>query len=473
MSYERMPGGLGTWRARWLLARHNGLLGALFYPLALAVVMPAVLVWGAVLALLDIGSARLGNRGAVPVTPGRHPELYALVEQTARRLDTPMPDRVLLTAAPTVELTVFYRQRHLLIGLPLLDCLTADELRALLGHRLALLRYRHAGLVTGLLDLWVDAVRAESYEEGAGLRRATELRTRLADLAAEVQRDADEAAVRAAGGTERAARAFALATIVSDEYADYLEHAGIPEHRWWRPVEVGISDVDEGWRQVLSHGLADSGWDADEARVLATVHPRLSVALPTLGTEPLRPTRIADPVPVAPLTERERRRLVRRLMEIPRPRHIRWFTFADSPPGWWHRRATRDADSVRADVARVLGREAADDLEVFEVVRTRPRDVLAAAMDVPVHELSADPRDYETDQPPEALVWLIETNLLRRGWRLAHPAVRGVLIGPDGTRVDAREVITRIERAAVPAGNADPTATKLLRSWLTPTGTQG
>ncbi len=461
MSYDELPGGLGTWRARWLLARHNGMFGPLIYLLVLVVVVPVMLLWFAILALVGAGSARLGNRGGVPVTPKTHPELYALVEETARRLGTPMPGRVLLTAAPTVEVAVAYRQRYLLIGLPLLDCLSAAELRALVGHRLALLRYRHADLVAGLLDLWIDAVRAESYEEGRGQRRAAELRRTLAGFATEAHRDADDAAVLAAGGVDPAARAFALASVVSDEYASFLDDSGVPERRWWRLVEVGISDVDDGWRRALRHGLGDSDWDDEEARLLATIHPRLAVALRALGDTPLPATPTADRVPVAPLSERERRRVTRQVLDIPYPRYIRWTTFADAPQRWWRRRVAREADSVRADVAAVLGREPVDDVEVFQVFRTRPREVLAAALDVPVNELSDDPHDWEMGaEPPGALVWLVEENLLRRGWRLAHPAVRGVLVGPHGDRVDARDVIARADREAPDS--------QTLRDWLAP-----
>ncbi|WP_433530808.1 M48 family metallopeptidase [Micromonospora sp. CA-263727] len=466
MSYDRLPGGLGTWRARWLLARHNGILGPLTYLVALVVVLPVMLLWGALLALVGAGSARLGNRGGVPVTPKSHPELYDLVAATAQRLGTPMPGRVLLTATPTVDVTVAYRQRHLEIGLPLLACLSTAELRALVGHRLALLRHRHADLVTGLLDLWTDAVQAESYEEGRAQRRAAELRRTLAGFAAEAQRDADDAAVLAAGGVDPAARAFALASLVADEYAGFLDNSGVPEQRWWRPVEVGISDVDDGWRRALHHGLGESDWAADDAQLLATIHPRLAVALRALGHAPLSVTLTADPVPVPPLSERERRRVTRRIMDIPYPRYIRWSSFADSPPRWWLRRAIRDVTRVRSDVALVLGREPVDDVEVFQVVRTRPREVLAAALDVPVDELSDHPHDWELgDEPPDVLIWLVEENLLRRGWRLAHPAVRGVLVGPRGDRVDARDVIAQAGREAEDAPG--------LRRWLGPTAPTG
>ena len=44
MSYDELPGGLGTWRARWLLARHNGMFGPRREPAAarLALAHPAV-----------------------------------------------------------------------------------------------------------------------------------------------------------------------------------------------------------------------------------------------------------------------------------------------------------------------------------------------------------------------------------------------------------------------------------------------
>lgn len=39
-------------------------------------------------------------------------------------------------------------------------------------------------------------------------------------------------------------------------------------------------------------------------------------------------------------------------------------------------------------------------------------------------------------------IWcLVEDRLLTRGWRLEHPAVRGVLISADGHRLDARDLV--------------------------------
>jgi hypothetical protein len=43
--------------------------------------------------------------------------------------------------------------------------------------------------------------------------------------------------------------------------------------------------------------------------------------------------------------------------------------------------------------------------------------------------------------PSPGVSYLVEDQLLPRGFRLEHPAVRGVLLGPDGQRVDARHLV--------------------------------
>jgi hypothetical protein len=60
----------------------------------------------------------------------------------------------------------------------------------------------------------------------------------------------------------------------------------------------------------------------------------------------------------------------------------------------------------------------------------------------------------QVDDVLDGAALLMEHALLDRGWRLKHPAVRGVLVGPAGTVVD---------RDAMAAAINDPT---LLRGWL-------
>ncbi|MEV0324923.1 M48 family metallopeptidase [Micromonospora echinospora] len=451
---HRLPGGLSTWWGRWLTARRSGAVWFAVWLVALLVVVPVTAPFVVGVGLLSWVAARVGPRGAAVGRQDR-PELYALVEQVAAGLGTRPPDRVWLTAEPVVAAEVVAGRSHLSIGLPLLDCLTPARLRALVGYQLALLRHRHPGLVIDLLAVWSDSVREETGAEGRRQSRAAALRTRLDAFATEVQRTADEAAVAAAGDADLAAEAFTLADMVAEKYDGFLTDSGVPERRWWRLYEVSVSDVTDGWRRMLSEGPDRADWDEDDAALLARLHPRLGSPLTALGISPpsIRPA--PDAVPVTPLTRHEQRRTVRRLRGIPYPQYIRWTTFEEAPTSWWRRRARQDAQGVREAVAAVLGREPVDDVEVTEVVWNRPREVLAAALDVPVTELPEDPADPTgVDDPPEALLRLVEENLLRRGWRLEHPAVRGVLLGPTGERVSAWDVLAATRR--------DPAA---LRRW--------
>jgi hypothetical protein len=78
----------------------------------------------------------------------------------------------------------------------------------------------------------------------------------------------------------------------------------------------------------------------------------------------------------------------------------------------------------------------------------------------------SDPASAEDiNEVLEFVVPVIEHALLARGWRLKHPAVRGVLVGPAGTLVDRDRLVDAYN---------DPA---LVRGWLservTPTTTGG
>ncbi|MFB6395620.1 hypothetical protein [Polymorphospora lycopeni] len=378
----------------------------------------------------------------VAVTEASQPALHHLVTDVARWLDLPVTP-VRLTLEPEIAAGFDARRnRQLSIGLPLLACLNVAEVRALVGHELTLLHRPDARQVIKTLGRRQQAILDEEYEDGRARRRAGTVRRKLDPLAAEVQHGADGAAITAAGGREPAARAFALASLVQDEYVDFLVESGIPPYAL-RLFEAGISDLDDGWRRVVRRGTAESLWDEDAAAVLATVHPRLAEAMTALGAGPLPVAEAARPVPVTPLTVREQRRLVRELRAIDALKIVRWTTFREAPAGWWRRRAAKYAKGVRADVAAVLGREPVDDVEAIQVIHDRAPELTALVFDVPVEEMTGD------DGPHPSQLWLLENHLLRRGWRLEHPAVRGVLVAPDGRRLDGYEVL-----------RADPTAVR-------------
>ncbi|MEV0610314.1 hypothetical protein AB0I61_28515 [Polymorphospora rubra] len=380
----------------------------------------------------------------VPITEASQPALRQLVTEVARWLDLPPDTPARLTLEPEIAAGFDARRtRRLSIGLPLLACLNVAEVRALVGHELTLLHRPDARQVIRTLARRSQAVLDEEYEDGRARRRARATRRKLDPLAAEVQHGADGAAITAAGGREPAARAFALAGLVQDEYVTFMVESGVPPYAL-RLFEAGISDLDDGWRRTLRRGVAESLWDADAAALLATVHPRLAETMTALGAGPLPLAEAARPVPVSPLTVREQRRLVRELRAIDPLKIVRWTTFQDAPASWWRRRAAKYAKSVRADVATLLGREPVDDVETIGVLRSRGRELTALAFGVPVEEVTGDAG------PDEPQMWLLEDHLLRRGWRLEHPAVRGVLVAPDGRRVDGYEVLgTGVDPAAV------------------------
>ena len=106
---DRLPGGIGVSRGRWVLARDGG-LGALFFHLPMVLFFaviggiallerdPGVLVvMIAPLAITGVAS-RLRRPGAA-VTAEHQPDLHALVTEAARRIGTAPPDRIWLARA--------------------------------------------------------------------------------------------------------------------------------------------------------------------------------------------------------------------------------------------------------------------------------------------------------------------------------------------------------------------------------------
>src|SRR5262249_18628704 len=119
-----MPGDISLWRARWLLLRYGS-----------AMVMPPV-----------------------GVEADGQTELLALVDEVAGRVGVPRPDTVLLSGTGTIRGWARRSTRILVIGLPLLQCLPVDEIRALVAHELAIMNHGRAHLVVRLRELHEAAV---------------------------------------------------------------------------------------------------------------------------------------------------------------------------------------------------------------------------------------------------------------------------------------------------------------------------
>jgi hypothetical protein len=443
----RLPGGLGIWRAGWLVVRHGepGLGLIIFWAVMVGV---ALRLDGFALPLicgvLSFAVLSRLNRPGTRVTAQSQPALHALVHEVARRIGVEPPIRIWLTGVPVVAARVtVVGQRELLIGAPLLAGLATAELRPLIAYELSLLRHTRPRLVLNLHHQWVE-LTSESLAaaEDGHAPRATARRRTLDRFAAEVTSLADRDAITAAGGSTIAARAFALAHLTESEYRHFLEDSGTPPGRRWL-LDRGISDLDDGWRRAVRHGVGETEWDADEAALLAALHPELAAPLAGLGGAALPLDPATEPLPLAPLHRREQRRMTRQVLGLPLPRYISWKTFAETPTKWWARRAGEQADTIRELVGLVLGRPPEDDVETIVVLMTRPREYAAAVLDCPVEELDEPRREPQVAAELPATV-VVEDALLRRGWRLEHPAVRGVLVGPDGTRIDARDLVRSV-----------------------------
>jgi hypothetical protein len=220
-----------------------------------------------------------------------------------------------------------------------------------------------------------------------------------------VEDDSDAAATTFASPDE-AAEAVVIGELAGLEYTGYQLDMRPPKSE-----DVAIQDVDEGWPLFVGHGDAPTTMDddhTDEARY----HRTLADPIARLGEVGLRLP--DDRVVLEKIAEKEQRRL------DPGWRS-RLYTFADAPQRWWLERARHDAEQVRGWAGKADDAEAADDAALLDTLVRR-----------------ADDRR----------LWLnlyAEHRLLADGWRLEHPAVRGVLIDPAGDRVD----ITRMDPEAV------------------------
>jgi hypothetical protein len=409
--------------------------------------------FGAVLGVVGIaGMVAISafGRPGVRVTARNQPELYALVQDVTVRAGFRAPNRIWLIHTARIEAQVRPMRRELLVGRAVVPCLPDQELRALIAHELALLQFRRARLVTRLARRW--SLATMEAQDPSAPARTVRIAADLRPFAEAVHTVADAAASSAAGSQQVAARAFMMALFAEVDYDDFAAATAAPARRWWPTYQV-IEDLDDAWQRWIVHGSTMSLTGTDASDVLGQVidrqHPRLAGAGHTLTGQSfcLEPTTPA--VTIRPLTCRQQHRLARGLRELATNDWVRWYTCATAPAAWWSERAKVEADIIRRDVAAVLGREPIDAYETAEVLITRNAEIVA--LDAPDDTVStpdgADSPAPDTSEftPPPILCGLVENALLQRGWRIEHPAIRGVLIGPHGERIDAARSITRTE----------------------------
>jgi hypothetical protein len=373
------------------------------------------------------------RRPGVRIRPESQPHLVELVDSVARGLQKRPPDRVYLAGNLEVRGIVVGGRSELHIGAPLLACLGEPELRAVVAHELSPMELRLAWPVNRLLRAWEYALQAVEYEAPRAARHARTV-ARLSGLADRMHRLADLAGTVAGGRPDALVRAVATMSAAGAMHAMYVIDVltGLRLHR------LAVIDLDDGWRRLLARGIDIPLWDEEDADKFGRRHPGLDVSLGRLADAPTRLVPPDQPVPLTPLAPADEQRLVAQAWPVT-TRNATWVRFADAPANCWTYRANVSTSLTRTDVEMVLGRPPADDLETAQVMFDRYREYMVA--NYPYGEPPEALLDTRR-HPPKELASLVEHSLFARGWRLEHPAVRGVLVSPTGERLDTFASVT-------------------------------
>jgi hypothetical protein len=364
------------------------------------------------------------------------------VARVAANLDVSPPRRVWLTHEPEVTVLAGRRRYQVMIGLPVLAVLEEHEIRGLLAHQLAQLAFPRPDLVIPLADRWRDVATARSDDDASPDDRGTELALRNTGLA--VESAADAAAVAGAGSREAAALAL---TVIDDFFMtllDFQHSLDLPTRSPRSLARPALEDIDDVWRRAVCGGWSAWEWYEEDLVEVAHRHPDLADAILAIREADVTLHTPRSPLSVRRLNRRARRRLARRWLHMSVLTPATWRTLETAPQDWWAARARHSTKRLRSEIRPVLGRDPVDHVELAEVTLIRIADVVAAYL--PEGEVAGDseaqagpnPDDHEPLRPPPILMDVLEDALMSRGWRLEHPMVRGVLIGPQGQRVDGR-----------------------------------
>ncbi|MFI5913409.1 hypothetical protein [Dactylosporangium sp. NPDC051541] len=371
------------------------------------------------------------------VDAAHHAALHSVVLDALKFADAPPPHSVHIGGPATVRTD----GGVLVIGLPLVWGLSADQLRVLLTHELALPPSRHPDLVRDLLN----ARRHTAHSEKAAARHARLLAATEA-LLAEAEQVRDAAAITAAGGglsavedaarallkaaaTEAAFAAFAAAPLASGT-APTLDTGSLPT-----TAIVRAEDLHQAWRLRLDR------WGAPRIKPaaddLAARHPGLAEELRAPAGGPLV-TLDPDAVHLDDLGPAAQRTLAAAVLpDSTDP----WVRLADLPVEAYLPDVERRARQYVEAVNDVLGRPPDGRDELAGTLLRRPVDVERARRGLP-----PDP-DPSAETPPPwmgaaLLAVVVEYALLRKGWRREHPLLPRRLVEPtSGDVLDLNELV--------------------------------
>ncbi|MDI2128661.1 hypothetical protein [Yinghuangia seranimata] len=211
-------------------------------------VIVAELVIVLVALVIEVAGPRRLPAG-VSVGPRDQPRLWALVRATARELNVPEPDGIVLTGGTAVGVRAVRRpgitlHKHLVLGSAVPGALTEPQLRAVIACALAGLRRRRPPLPDQLALHGLDMV--------AGLAESARYRSALGDAAAAFAERYESICAPVVDLQERVQDRYAANVYGTDAVADGLDALRRVRTAW-------------GWyrRGYLSAGLASGCVSAD------------------------------------------------------------------------------------------------------------------------------------------------------------------------------------------------------------------
>ncbi|MGC9669105.1 M48 family metalloprotease [Planosporangium sp. 12N6] len=286
--------GLG-WVAVWLWREHPGAAAGKLSFLVLA------LAAGIVVALWKVVTTRPEPPDGVVVDERQAPELWAGVRELAAVVRTRVPDEIRLVAEVNAAVTEDSRllglragRRYLYIGVPLLQALTVDQVRAVLAHELG--HYSHSHTRLGALTYRGKAAIVHTIAQVGPKTLAGRLFGLYARLyflvslavSRRMELEADRAAVRA-GGSGAAAGALRELPVISAAWGFYLNnYVGWGLDSGHAPTGV----LDGFGRMLAARGdeLAQLREKApDEERSRWDSHPPVGARVAVIEREPAVP----------------------------------------------------------------------------------------------------------------------------------------------------------------------------------------
>jgi Zn-dependent protease with chaperone function len=238
--------------AGWLTEKVSSSVGSHVFVL----VIPLLLAVGA--AVRDVARARRPR--PVPgheLTRQDHPALWSELDQLARAMNQPQPDRVVVLPTVNAFVTTAAGHREVMIGYPLLAGLSRPQLRSVLAHEMGHLAHGHTR--TGGLAYRAGGVLQQTVTrlDGGLVRHLVVAYYRFYLLISmsvlrDHERQADEWSARLAGGPEAAsvfpelARLDAVWTLLGDRYLPLAAQVNARPALW-----EAINQLSDGHKAEL------------------------------------------------------------------------------------------------------------------------------------------------------------------------------------------------------------------------------